>query len=607
MTKQWFDTNTFRLTTNWFECVDIGLTNGTNRITLRATDLAGNVATNVYTYLLSYAGDTNAPVLTLYWPQNGTQISGDSFTLRGKLDDATASVTAQIVDASNVTNLANGLLERDGLLWVADLPLGAGTNTLTLTMTDAAGNMRATNFSVVKSTVLLTIDDLSGVDVNQPKITVTGTINVSDHTVWVNGVKATLNGDGTWTAVDVPVNEGGTAVVQARAIPNTDNGGNGSGGSGGNSANMENPGNPTSPNGKTVEGAPDKPPEIVVTHYHKNWEFAAVRLLGTPVTDHNTINIQWNLNQPGYWTWDTCYGDAADDDYYYVWADGYWGANGIGTQTGNFDRGPQGEVCGVKTPLEPTPYTAPGWPGEHCQDGAGRVIDDPYLAESEEVKRSAQTLYQLRTGGKKGSKRKNLFMLTASASSIYNMFYPEIDSFADSGQIHPSKIRIPGASWLDDNDVAYAIFPDGTSLDITPRAEFRYYAFDISAAKYKSYFTVKVDMPDPEGCNISVGTDVGHAWWSFGTEAPSGGINMFMGNQLSQFIGVETGYYPADHIDFFVLIGSFPGFLELNDSGHDVDATKTYEIGFPDLISGLQFTKGLNDSPGTWNEALPIV
>ena len=82
VTLQWFDTNLFELTTNWFECVDIGLTNGNNTITLRSTDLAGNVATNVYTYVLDHAGDTTVPALTVYWPQDGSKVSGTSFTLR---------------------------------------------------------------------------------------------------------------------------------------------------------------------------------------------------------------------------------------------------------------------------------------------------------------------------------------------------------------------------------------------------------------------------------------------------------------------------------------------------------------------------------------------
>ena len=57
------------------------MTNGVNTITLHATNLAGNTATSVRTYTLDYTGVT-APVLTLYWPQDGAKISGSSLTLR---------------------------------------------------------------------------------------------------------------------------------------------------------------------------------------------------------------------------------------------------------------------------------------------------------------------------------------------------------------------------------------------------------------------------------------------------------------------------------------------------------------------------------------------
>jgi hypothetical protein len=60
---------------------------------------------------------------------------------------------------------------------------------------------------------------------------VSGTITLTNCTVWVNGVQATQddNGDGDWEAYSVPVGPGGTAVIEARAIPNTaaDNNGNG--------------------------------------------------------------------------------------------------------------------------------------------------------------------------------------------------------------------------------------------------------------------------------------------------------------------------------------------------------------------------------------------
>ena len=123
LTDQWFDTNSLAFTTNWFECLDIPLTNGANTITLHATDLAGNTTTSVRTYTLDYTGVT-APALTLYWPQNGAKVSGSSLTLRGLLDDPTATVSAQITDGNGVTSQADGLVERNGLLWVENLPLG---------------------------------------------------------------------------------------------------------------------------------------------------------------------------------------------------------------------------------------------------------------------------------------------------------------------------------------------------------------------------------------------------------------------------------------------------------------------------------------------------
>jgi hypothetical protein len=124
VTGQSFDTNSLSFTTNWFECLDIPLTNGANTITLHLTDLAGNVTTSVYTYTLDYSGVTSGPALTLYWPQNGGVVSGTSFTLRGLLDDPTATVAAQITDGNGVTSQGDGLVERNGLLWVENLPLG---------------------------------------------------------------------------------------------------------------------------------------------------------------------------------------------------------------------------------------------------------------------------------------------------------------------------------------------------------------------------------------------------------------------------------------------------------------------------------------------------
>ena len=171
----------------------------------------------------------------------------------------------------------------------------------------------------------------------------------------------------------------------------------------------------------------------------------------------------------------------------------------------------------------------------------------------------------------------------------------------DGSPVSPLHIEVPGATWVDTNGMAYAIFPDDSVVDITPKVSVRYYSFAIDATKYKSHFTAFVHMPDPDGYNIVVDDDYGHAWWSFTTEAPADGINRFMGPQLSQFIGLQTGYYPSNSADFFTLVGVFPGLFQLNDTSHSVHVSPTYEIGFPNLINGLQYSLSLSNSPGTWS------
>ena len=156
-----YDTNLLAFTTNSFQCYDIRLTNGLNQITLHATDVAGNTATTNVSYTLDYSGDHTAPVLSFIWPTNGTSIGGSNFTLQAQVDDATATVIASIVDTNGDTNIVTALVERTGVVWVNNLPLNAGTNTVTLAATDAAGNMSTTNFAVVKSAVNLTINPVS--------------------------------------------------------------------------------------------------------------------------------------------------------------------------------------------------------------------------------------------------------------------------------------------------------------------------------------------------------------------------------------------------------------------------------------------------------------
>jgi hypothetical protein len=264
-----FDTNLFVYTTNYFQCYDISLTTNLNLITVRATDLAGNATVTNISVTLDYSTATN-PVINIYWPPDNTAVVGDTFTCRGWVDDAVALVSAQIVDTNGTTNIVSGLVERDGKFWLENLPLSAGTNTLTLSATNSAGLLSTTNLIVVKSALNLVIHPLSG-DLWLPTATVTGTLDDTNYTVWVNGVKAAREGN-NWTAEAVPLPEGGTAVVQARAIPNSNNGGNGTGGSGGGPVTYDNLGNPDPPQDQDREQSADRPQGVKIESAHWTYE-----------------------------------------------------------------------------------------------------------------------------------------------------------------------------------------------------------------------------------------------------------------------------------------------------------------------------------------------
>ena len=214
---QFYDTGTAEFTTNYFQAFDMPLTNGLNVITLHAADLAGNmttISTNIYC-----TTNANLPVVTLLWPQDGMQISGNSFTIQGQVSDPTATVTLTSVDANGNTSNFNGRTGRDGIFWIENVPLNAGTTSLALTLNNAAGGT-TTNFSLVQSGVGLTVNAVQAGDT-----TAEVTIDTDGYTVWVNGVPATDNGDGTWTASITPIGIGG-GLVQVTAIPNDSNTGN---------------------------------------------------------------------------------------------------------------------------------------------------------------------------------------------------------------------------------------------------------------------------------------------------------------------------------------------------------------------------------------------
>ena len=212
---EWVQPNFYSLqweqTTNYFEAVDVPLAVGLNVISLHATDMAGNTTTTNISLTLDYSTRTNPPAVQLIWPKNGEQISGSNFTWRGWVDDPTATVSAQIIGADGSTNKVNGFMERNGNFWVENLPLPNGTNSLTLTVTDSAGNIATTNITVSTCPFTVTMTPIPDDQLWYKKVTATGTISDATQSLWINGVKAGIT-NGVWTATNVPMTDGGTAV-----------------------------------------------------------------------------------------------------------------------------------------------------------------------------------------------------------------------------------------------------------------------------------------------------------------------------------------------------------------------------------------------------------
>jgi hypothetical protein len=204
-------------TTNWFQCVDLALAHGTNWISIQATDWAGMVAVTNFAYVFDTNGDSTPPAVSPVWPKQSALVAGNTITVQAWTDDDTAVVALQYTAGDGAVQTIEGLVERGGNVWVPHVPLLAGTNHLSLLATDAAGNVSSNNFSVIKSTIGLTVSPISQDQILYGYATVHGTVGDPNCNVRVNGVRAIAVGGGHWVASGVPLQSGGTVTLQATA------------------------------------------------------------------------------------------------------------------------------------------------------------------------------------------------------------------------------------------------------------------------------------------------------------------------------------------------------------------------------------------------------
>ncbi|MGP8199558.1 MAG: hypothetical protein ACLQU4_08675 [Limisphaerales bacterium] len=443
VTSRDFDTNTFEYTTNEFECFDIPLVVGTNIITLHGTDMAGNASATNLTYVLDPSAITNPPVINISWPENNASISGTNFPVRGTVNDPFATVTAQIVD-NGATSGVTGLVEQNGSFWIENVRLGTGTNYLTITATNAAGYGSATNLVILQTPITLTITSVDFNDPSFPTATVDGTLSGSTDMVLVNGIQATNNGDGTWTACCVPVGIGGTASISVEAVAGGAQADGieaaaGSGGAGGADAQMAQDVVRCSVNG--------------LVEYRVNTQVQGVCGSGTWTSSYIW---NWAYGLPGNWLWTECSSPPAPwYDYNYE----TWDCNGNATLTQTDTGGPCGEgptstspcglfyvVTGGYYPLQEINMQATFVQGPQCQ------------AQEQQYVLSRATF---RTGGQAVPWQENLWVINAYASTALLT--------APSSTIPVNLLTLAGQP-LDANGNVYLVLPNNSPpIDTTVR------------------------------------------------------------------------------------------------------------------------------------------
>ena len=451
---QVFNTNTFTFTTNWFQCFDIGLTNGVNSITLSAVDLAGNTSITNFSYILDYYYATNPPVITLAWPQNNTQISGPSFALRGRINDPTVQLSAQVVGANRDTIVVDGLVERDGLFWVEGLPLNVGTNRLTLSAKDAAGNITTTNINIIQSALHLTVNDFSGANLHALTTTVSGTLSDEGYSVWVNGVLATNNGDGSWTALNVPINRGGTAIVQARAIPKSDNGGNGTR----SGLDMR---NPISLFAVDVNPEIDKPSRVYLAAYYSSWSSEIDRYVVPQDRAKSEKHWEeWQDDGGGFFASQQIFIKRANGpticNVDIVWPRDTWPTSAEGISR---------YVCDNQLEASTSP-TAPfnvDW--EQCEEKEIIPLSQTAAAKLHYCLLTKSSI-RLFTGGKSRCSQA-LFAINATIVPRATT-WDWGPGYTNGAAINPQRITIPGLGKLGNDGILWQVLSDGVTVEDTP-------------------------------------------------------------------------------------------------------------------------------------------
>jgi hypothetical protein len=438
------------------------------------------------------------------------ELCGTNFTIRGQVDDPTVSVLATVTYTNGDTDTLYGMVERNGRFWVDDVPLNGGTNQVSITFSNAASQTTMTNFNVTQSVMTLTMDAVSDpMQLWQPTISLSGTVSDASVSIQVNGVAGTNNGDGTWSAGNVPVNEGGEAIFDLKAIPP-------GGGDPDLSVNM------------------DKPARLYVKEYKEKDGGDAIREF---YTEAGIQTYSWQAHGSCHWT-DGVGGDGSffqdlcetnidflngfehlNHSEQWSFPPSSWKNVATGTSAAtSLDEWNLYGTPGTSSSSETSSF-APPIVLEHCdvELDVGNAFGWPARWSSSgfsyepgtigQYHRKADATMELQTGGRAGSHRQKLFCIIASAGKVINQYdYPSSTFDPPTTAIRAEDIYITGQP-LGFDGMLWRVYEDNDTIDVTPRIKGDgggFYTFAMSQSNYRPLVMLSAEVLDPDQVTPSV-------------------------------------------------------------------------------------------------------
>jgi hypothetical protein len=573
-------------------------------------------------------------------------VSGTNITIRGTTSDETGTVVAQVVNGDSTTTTVQGLVERNGMFWLENVPLN-GTSQISIQATDASGNNTTTMdpITLLPSDMVLTIDSTpTGDNLYQSSGTVSGTVSDGDYDVWVNGVEADDYWfDGTtwnWQADNVPIYGMGTATFDAVAYPPEQQ-----------AQAMARAMDSSSPASPPINADTDveKQPFVELVQYD---ETKAYSMPGLVVSWDRHYIVNYSDNRRTYTG--ICHihqSIPSPFDEVDSWSDAdpvgtaYVSDSVLGDFTFPLSGGGSVFADSMSVPdydLSAAWYNINGdsywWVthffgrGVHYEYGEGdnKGIEDLY---------GTSTRWVLHTGGKAKSGRMNLFCISIpDYNPKYKMPLNYTWGQTPEEKMDPTTVGVLGDHFRSDGNY-WTVQPDGAAPDLGITVAADHASLEPWQQKYKSQFQVFVRMPWPKYPNYVFNNDpespfyypqpwfypyfiltsvaAGHAWWELTSDAPIDVIKrQLIKQQLNpdstKWKGMETGFCPLYGLGIFDYADGFnswaslhvPGMVDLDGWNTDVGPANTnsiYSIGFPNLIAGLNHVENFANNIGYWD------